>query len=122
MKITYSQIEPQFRESIEGEVAHHAAKLNRLLKHYAPDLVQLHGSLEKTPRKTGFEFALHLALPTGQLHATGSGADVRASAKAAFAEIEAQVKKHQQKVRKDYVWKRKRGRGLLKPGEAPSIG
>jgi hypothetical protein len=35
----------------------------------------------------------------------------------AFAEIEAQVKKHQQKLRKDYVWKRKGGRGLPKLGE-----
>ena len=120
MKITYSQIETRFRESIEGEFAHHVEKLNRLLQHYAPDLVQLHGSLEKTPRNAGFEFSLHLTLPTGKLHATGSGADPRASAKAAFAEIETQVKKHQQKVRKDYVWKRKRGRGVLKPGEAPA--
>jgi ribosome-associated translation inhibitor RaiA len=120
MKITYSQIEAQFHESIEAEFAHHVEKLNRLLKHYAPDLVQLHGSLEKTPRKAGFEFSLHLTLPTGKLHATGSGADARASAKAAFAEIVTQVKKHQQKVRKDFVWKRKRGRGLLKPGEAPA--
>jgi ribosome-associated translation inhibitor RaiA len=120
MKITYSQIEAQFRESIEAEVAHHVGKLNRLLKHYAPDLVQLHGSLAKTPRKAGFEFSVHLTLPTGTLHSTGSGAEPRASAKVAFAEIEVQVKKHQQKVRKDYVWKRKRGRGVLKPGEAPA--
>jgi ribosome-associated translation inhibitor RaiA len=122
MKITYSQIEARFHDSIEAESAHHLEKLNRLLKHYAPDLVQLHGSLEKTPRKVGFEFSLRLTLPTGKLQATGTGADPRASAKAAFAEIEAQVKKHQQKVRKDYVWKRKRGRGVLKPGEAPSLG
>jgi len=120
MKITYSHIEARFRESIEGEFVHHVEKLNRLLKHYGPDSVQLHGSLEKTPRKTAFEFAIHLTLPTGKLHATGAGVDVRASAKAAFAEIEAQVKKHQQKVRKDYVWKRKRGRAVLKPGEAPA--
>jgi ribosome-associated translation inhibitor RaiA len=120
MKITHSRIEARYRESIEKDFAHHVAKLNRLLKRYAPDLIHLHSSLEKTPRKTEFGFSLNLTLPTGTLHATGVGPDVRASAKAAFAEIEDQVKKHRQKLRKDYVWKRKRSRGMLKPGEITS--
>lgn len=117
MKITYSRIAAEDRESIEKDFAHHSAKLNRLLQKYGPDQVQLHTSLEKTPRKTAFELTLNLTLPTGTLHATGVGSDVRASAKAAFAEIEAQVKKHCQRLRKDYIWKRKRHRGALKPGE-----
>lgn len=120
MKITYSHIEARFREAIETEFAHQVAKLSRLLKRYAPDSLQLHASLEEAPRKAGFNFSLHLALPTGKLHATGRGADVLGSAKAAFAEIEVQVKKHQAKLRKDYVWKRKRGRGVPKLGEAPA--
>ncbi|MGB9068070.1 MAG: HPF/RaiA family ribosome-associated protein [Candidatus Acidiferrales bacterium] len=117
MKISYSQIEVQVRESIETEFDRHVEKLNRLLSHYDPDLVQLHCTLEKTPRRTEFGFSLQLTLPTGSLQATGRGADARAGAKIAFAEIETQVKKHQQKLRKDYVWKRKRSRGALKPGE-----
>lgn len=117
MKITYRHIEPSFQALIEHDFAHHVEKLNRLLKRYSPDLVQLHSCLEKTPRKTEFGFSLNLSLPTGTLHATGVGADVRASAKAAFAEIEVQVKKHQQKLRKDYSWKRKRAhpRGIFEP-------
>ncbi|HXJ17500.1 MAG TPA: HPF/RaiA family ribosome-associated protein [Candidatus Polarisedimenticolia bacterium] len=117
MKITYSRIEAEHRESIEKEFPHHVAKLNRLLQQYASDQIELHASLEKTPRKSEFELKLSLSLPTGRLHATGAGPDVRGGAKAAFAEIEAQVKKHRQKLRKDYVWKRKRARGALKPGE-----
>jgi len=112
MKVTHSQIDAEFREVIEKDFAHHIEKLNRLLKSYAPDLVHLHSSLEKTPRKNQFEFSLHLTLPTGRLHATGRGVEVLGSAKAAFAEIETQVKKHQQKLRKDYVWKRKRESGV----------
>jgi ribosome-associated translation inhibitor RaiA len=76
--------------------------------------------MEKVPRKTEFSFALNLTLPTGTFHATGVGADVPTSAKAAFAEIEAQVKKHQEKLRKDYVWKRKRGRPAPKLSELPT--
>lgn len=110
MKIAYRNIEPRFQALIEKDFAHHLDKLNRLLRRYSPDLVQLHSSLEKVPRKTEFDFSLNLILPTGTLHATGVGSDVRKSAKAAFSEIEVQVKKHQEKLRKDYAWKRKRGR------------
>ena len=117
MKVTYSRIEAAVRETLKEDFARHIDKLNRLLGQYSPDLIELHASLEKTPRKTEFALALNLVLPTAKLHATGRGADVRAGAKAAFAEIEAQLKKHRQKLRKDYVWKRKRARGALKPGE-----
>jgi ribosome-associated translation inhibitor RaiA len=120
MKIIYSQIEAEFRASVEKECARHVEKLNRLLKRYDADLVQLHCSVEKTPRRIEYAFSLNLTLPTGTLHATGLGADARAGAKVAFAEIESQVKKHQEKLRKDYVWKRKRPRGALKPGELTS--
>lgn len=120
MKISYSSIPSGFRDTIEKAAAHHIEKLGRLLKRYAPDLVLLHGSIEKQPRKTEYAFSLNLTLPTGTLHATGQGADVRASVKIAFAEIEDQVKKHQEKLRKDYVWKRKRPRASMQPREVPS--
>jgi ribosome-associated translation inhibitor RaiA len=121
MKITYSHIEPELREAIERETARRTGKLDRLLKHYPADAVLLHGSLEENPHQHEFSYSLNLTLPTGTLHATGAGADALAGAKAAFAEIERQVKKHQEKLRKDYLWKRKRPRaGISTPSEAPS--
>lgn len=120
MRISYSHIEPAFREAIDQEAGRHIQKLARLLKRYNADLVQLHLSLEKEPRKVAYNFSLNLALPTGTLHATGQGAEVRGAAKIAFAEIEQQVKKHQEKLRKDYTWKRKRGRGVGVPGTVPT--
>ena len=118
MKVAYRHIEPESQRAVEIESERHIEKLNRLLKRYAPDLVVLHGSLEKAPRKIEYTVSLNLSLPTGTLHASAGGADVRSSAKAAFAELEAQVKKHQQKLRKDYVWKRKRARTVASEGEA----
>ena len=112
MRIFYSNIEPEYRKAIDEEAAHQIKKLQRLLKRYDPDLVELHWSLEKTPRKTEYACAVTLRLPTGNFHASGAGAEVRTGAKMAFAEIESQVKKHQEKLRKDYLWKRKRGRGI----------
>lgn len=76
MKITYSHIEPELRKSVEDEFSHHVEKLNRLLGHYTADGIALHASLEKTPRRNEFNFSLNLTLPSGALHATGTGANV----------------------------------------------
>ena len=119
MNVAYSQIDIECRGIGREGMRVTSKKLNRILKRYAPDAVQLHVSLEKSPRRIEYNSSLNLTLPTGVLHATGSGESVRSSAKAAFAEIESQLKKHQQKLRKDYVWKRKRGRGAVKLAELP---
>ena len=110
MKISISYKHVELRDPVEAETVKHLGKLGRLLKSYSPDLVQLHGIVEKQPRKTEYSFSLNLSLPTGTLHATGTGADLRRSVRQAFAEIESQVKKHQSRLRKDYQWKRKRSR------------
>jgi len=120
MNVTYSHMETHFRKHVELDLARGIQKLERLLKKYDPDLVLLHSSLETIERTAQFSFALTLSLPTGTLHAASTTADVRSSAKSAMAELEKQVKKHQQKLRKDYEWKRKRARSLIKPGELPA--
>ena len=120
MKISYSHVPSDFRNEIEEESQHHVEKLNRLLKRYSPDLVQLHGSLDRTPRTSAYEYSVNLILPSGTLHATGTAAELRSAVKMAFAEIELQVKKHQQKLRKDYMWKRKRGAPLRPHQLAPA--
>ncbi len=110
MKISLSYKLDEWREPVEKETQRRVEKLEKLLKHYDPDLVQLHGGIEKRARKQEYLFTTNLSLPTGTLHATGTGADVRSCVKHAFAEIEAQVKKHVALLRKDYQWKRKRPR------------
>lgn len=116
MKITYGHMEVESRKTVEKDMLHCVEKLQKLLKRYAPDLVHLHTALETIERTTQFCFSLNLVLPTGTLHATSTKGDLRSSAKTAFSELESQVKKHQAKLRKDYEWKRKSGRGVLKPG------
>jgi ribosome-associated translation inhibitor RaiA len=120
MRISYSHMHGNYRESVEKEAQHHIEKLNRLLKHYGEDAVQLHALLERQPRTSEFRVVLNLTLPTGGLHSSGLGADLRLGTKAAFAELELQVKKHKEKVRKDYVWKRKRGRAGPRLSDVPS--
>jgi ribosome-associated translation inhibitor RaiA len=110
MKVAIRHGIEEWRGPVEKESAHHIVKLEKLLKRYAPDLVQLNGNIEKHPRKESYSFSLNLSLPTGTLHATGEAPEVRGSVKAAFAEIEKQIKKHMALLRKDYEWKRKRPR------------
>jgi ribosome-associated translation inhibitor RaiA len=108
LSISYKHVEPH--KPAEKEVALYTSKLNRLLKSYEPDLVQLHGVFSKNPHRPELSFSLNLSLPTGTLHATGTGENARASCKQAFSELETQLKKHQSLLRKDYEWKRKRPR------------
>jgi ribosome-associated translation inhibitor RaiA len=113
LSISYKNVEPH--KPAEQEVEKYASKLNRILKSYEPDLVLLHGVFSKNPHREETSFSLNLSLPTGTLHATGTGENVRASCKQAFSELESQVKKHQSILRKDYEWKRKR------PRETPAL-
>ena len=119
MKVSISYKHVTSHTPVETEFERHTNKLNKLLKSYEPDLVQLHGAFAKTPRNGAHSLSLNLSLPTGTLHATGTGSDLRASCKLAFSELEAQVKKHQSRLRKDYEWKRKRPRARV-PAEAAS--
>src|ERR1700730_108727 len=108
LSISYKHVDAQ--DAIEKDVDRHVAKLNKLLKAYAPDLVQLHGVFAVNTHKEQHSCTLNLSLPTGSIHATGTGKNERTSCKMAFSELEAQVKKHQALLRKDYQWKRKRPR------------
>jgi len=110
MKLSISYKHVEFPEDVEKDVDRHVEKLNKLLKVYAPDLAQLHGVFAANPHKEEYSCTLNLSLPTGSLHATGVGKNVRAACKQAFSELEAQTKKHQALLRKDYQWKRKRPR------------
>lgn len=117
MKLSVSYKNVESHTAAEKEVEKCKEKLNRLLKSYEPDLVQLHGVFCKNPRMEEYSLSLNLSLPTGTLHATGTGENIRASCKQAFSELQSQVKKHQSRLRKDYEWKRKRPRT---PAEATS--
>ncbi len=110
MKLSISYKHVESHEAVETETSRSIRKLARLLKSYEPDLVQLHGVFSKNPHKEEHFLSLNLSLPTGTLHATGTGSNVRASCKQAFSELEVQVKKHQSRLRRDYEWKRKRPR------------
>jgi ribosome-associated translation inhibitor RaiA len=113
MNILVNYKHVNLRKPVEVEVGRHIGKLERLLKNYSPDLVQLHGAFDKSPRTADYLFSLRLWLPTGTLNVTGEGTTVRLSVKHAFGEIEDLVKRHQSKIRREHEWKRKRPRAAI---------
>jgi ribosomal subunit interface protein len=108
LSISYKNVESQ--QTVEKDVQRHVEKLNKLLKVYDEDLVQLHHVFGTNPHKEEYSCTFNLSLPTGSLHATAVGKNVPAACKKTFSELESQVKKHQSLLRKDYEWKRKRPR------------
>ncbi|HEV2617053.1 MAG TPA: HPF/RaiA family ribosome-associated protein [Candidatus Acidoferrales bacterium] len=116
MKTSFSYKQPELREQTEKEVQSNLKKLQRFVKRFAPDLVQLHGAFAHIPHRNSFSLSLNLSLPTGTLHAMGEADDVQGSIRAAFGEVISQLKKHMGKLRKDHEWKRKRA------GRSPSLG
>lgn len=112
VKTSFSYKQSELRDQTEKEVNTHSKRLEKFLKRFAPDLVQLHGAFERIPHKNSFALSLNLSLPTGTLHATGEANDPPGSVRVAFADVLAQLKKHMGKLRKDYEWKRKRTRRL----------
>ena len=106
VSISYKHVEAQ--QPVAAEVMRRLDKLNRLLKSYQPDMIQLKGVFSKNQRTEEQSCALTLSLPNGTLHATGNGKNVLAGCKKAFSEIETQVKKHQSRLRREHEWKRKR--------------
>ena len=75
MKLTIRNAHEEWREPVEKETQRQAAKLDKLLKRYAPDLVLLHADIEKQARKENYTFSINLSLPTGTLHASGEGSE-----------------------------------------------
>ncbi len=110
MKICISYRHVESQQAIETALDRHSSKIEKLLKSYEPDLVQLHGGFEKHLHRVEYTFSANLSLPTGPLHATATGPNPAASTRKAFVELEKQIKKHQARLRKDYEWKRKRVR------------
>jgi ribosome-associated translation inhibitor RaiA len=104
--ISYKNVE--WHEPVELVAERAAAKLEKLLQHYQPDLVQLHACIERVRGREEFKFSLSLALPAATLHAAETARGIAPAVRLSFVEIETQLKKHLSLLRHDYQWKRKR--------------
>ncbi|HXE74346.1 MAG TPA: HPF/RaiA family ribosome-associated protein [Candidatus Xenobia bacterium] len=89
------------RNGVEREMRRQVAKLERHLKKFSPDLVDLHVSLERRALPTNpFLASVTLYLPPGQLHASEVGPAAVLALKYAFAELWREVKKMKAKLQR----------------------
>lgn len=90
------------RQAITRELGRQAAKLDRQLKKFDPDLVDLHVSLEKrTRRGSSFIASVTLYLPSSQLHASEEAALAVMALKHACAELLRELKRFKARLRGD---------------------
>ena len=108
MNVSFSYKHVDSQQEVAAEVTRRLDKLGKLLQSYEPDLIQLHGVFSKNHRTDEQTLALTLSLPSGTLHAIGSGKNVLAGCKNAFSDVEEQLKKHMSLLRREHEWKRKR--------------
>jgi RNA polymerase sigma factor (sigma-70 family) len=85
-------------------------KLGPRLNVFNPDMVSLRGLLEVAPR-SGFNAALNLKLPSGQLAARATAVTLHAAIRIAFEDLGAQLGKHKDHLRSQYRY----------PGVRPGI-
>ena len=81
-------------------------KLEKLLSHYSPDLVHLHGTLESNGAHKNTAVSLNLALPTGQLHSRQKEGNLLKDVQACFNQLVDQLKKHKEALRREAAWRR----------------
>jgi ribosomal subunit interface protein len=97
---------PQMDKVIET----HLKKVEKLLAHFSPDLVHLHGTLESNGTHKNTVCSLNLALPTGQLHARQEGSNLMTDLQLCFAHLLEQLKKHKRSLRNEEAWQRDRAK------------
>ena len=89
------------KDGIEHELRRQTSKLERHLKKFSPDLVDLHVGLERRVLPTRpYLASVTLHLPPGQLHASESGPAAVPALKSAFAELWREVKKLKAKLQR----------------------
>lgn len=99
------------RQLIRAELARQAAKFDRQLKKFDPDLFDLHVSLERRSRRGGrFIASVTLYLPMSQLHASEEDARAVVALKHSCAQLMRELKRFKARLRGDD--KRRRARRL----------
>lgn len=95
-------------------------KLGPRLNVFNPDMVSLRGLIESAP-KSGFNVALNLRLPSGQLAARATAMTLHAAIRSAFEDLGAQLGKHKDHLRSQYRYPSVRAgsRGTERPAIAP---
>jgi len=90
------------RQPLRAELARQAAKFDRQLKKFDPDLLDLHVSLERRTQRGGqFIASVTLYLPMSQLHASHEATHSTVALKHACAQLMRELKRFKARLRGD---------------------
>ena len=92
---------------LENLITQRIEKLQKRLQVFRPDMVALYGSVDEHP-KMGFNVALNLRLPSGQLAAREVGDTAQSAIKSCFESLKEQLAKHMDHLRAAYKWPNRR--------------
>ena len=92
---------------LENLITQRIEKLQKRLQVFRPDMVALYGSVDEHP-KMGFNVALNLRLPSGQLAAREVGDTAQSAIKSCFESLKEQLAKHMDHLRASYKWPNRR--------------
>lgn len=91
---------------LDKVISAHADKLTKMLKHFSPDVIHLHGVLEHHTSREIPACSLNLSLPSAVLHATETGDSILSALQEAFKDLLRQVTKHKTRLRREASWHR----------------
>ena len=97
------------KDKVKKEVNRQTVKLNRQLRKFDPDLVDLHVNVSRRKQPTlPFSASVTLALPPGQLHAKAEAARPITALKKSFGELLRELKRYKARLRGDNHLRRAR--------------
>ena len=100
-------------ELLRKKIHEKIAKLEKYLKHFPPDTVHLHITLERHPRREGYTAALTLRVPSNVLQSTKSADDVIKAFDDAVKALLRELEAFKADLRREPLWKRKARREQL---------
>jgi RNA polymerase sigma factor (sigma-70 family) len=103
---------------IDKEIQHWIAKVEKRLQVFRPELVHLKGLVEQNSPREGTVVSLNLRLPSGQMAAQESAQNATSAIKAAFSDLQEQIRKHKELLRNTHSWRRHRA---LEGTPAPQV-
>jgi ribosomal subunit interface protein len=107
----------QLRKKLEQKIQ----KLEKHIEHFPPDAVHLHVQIEALPRKTSFDAALTLRLPSNILRAKKSGPDPVPAFDQAMKVLLREVSMFKAALRHESDWKRTAWRETAALNVPPSL-
>ena len=104
-------------DEIRSRFDREAKKLERRLKHFPEDGVQLSGVVEARIGKELHTCALTLRMPRKTLHTNHEGYKLLESIDIAFDDISTQLEKYIAQLRREHFWKKGRAQTIKTPSE-----